>query len=105
MRFECEGPLLRVSFRGQTVEAQTYLSADSGLSKIFFLHVGLREYPLLLPVVWIDSEFVDVLHGEPVTIDEVPNERSSQGFVSCALPDITKQVIENEIPVKDNTEP
>jgi hypothetical protein len=72
MRFVCEGPLVNITFRGQIVEAEVYLSADTGLSKIFLLHVPLREYQLLLPVVWVDGEFVDMLHGEKVTIENLP---------------------------------
>ncbi len=72
MRFVGDGTLVRIAFRGQTVEAEGYLEAGSGLTKIFLLHCPLREYAVLLPVVWVGNEFVDMLHGESVTIETVP---------------------------------
>ena len=58
----------RIVFRGQTVKAEGFLDTATTLTKMFILHDRLKEYSSLLPVIWVEDKFIDLIHGESVTI-------------------------------------
>jgi hypothetical protein len=62
------GEPVRISFQGKTVSGEVLLASASGLSLTLILDEYLGAYINLMPVLWIDDGYVDLLRAEPVTI-------------------------------------
>lgn len=62
------GSIVRISFRGKTVAGEVLMASGNGLSLTLMFEDQLYVYSKLMPVVWLDDCFVDLLLAEPVTI-------------------------------------
>jgi hypothetical protein len=62
------GELVRITFHGKTVSGEVLLASDNGLSLALLLQGHLEGYSKLMPVLWLEDHFVDLLLAEPVTI-------------------------------------
>jgi hypothetical protein len=62
------GELVRITFHGKTVSGEVLLASDNGLSLALLLQAHLEGYSRLMPVLWLEDHFVDLLLAEPVTI-------------------------------------
>lgn len=62
------GEPVRVTFRGKTVDGEVLLASADGLSVTLILGEHLGSYNHLMPVLWIEEGFVDLLRAEPVSI-------------------------------------
>jgi hypothetical protein len=62
------GSFVRISFRGKTVAGEVLMASGNGLSLTLMFEDQLYVYSKLMPVVWLDDCFVDLLLAEPVTI-------------------------------------
>jgi hypothetical protein len=68
MRFSTESYPIRITFQGKTVSAEVILSASNGLCKLLLLYEAVHYYSTVMPIVWIGSEFVDLVHAETVIL-------------------------------------
>jgi hypothetical protein len=62
------GEIVRVTFQGKSVAGEVLLASDNGLSLALLLQAHLEGYSRLMPVMWLEDHFVDLLLAEPVTI-------------------------------------
>jgi hypothetical protein len=59
---------VRITFRGKTVSGEVLLASANGLSLMLVLDEYLGTYINLMPLLWIEDGYVDLLQAEPVTI-------------------------------------
>lgn len=62
------GEPVRITYGGKTVSGEILLASGCGLSLTLLLDEYLNDYVDLMPVLWIDDRYVDLLRAEPVTI-------------------------------------
>jgi hypothetical protein len=68
------GDRVQITFNGATVTGEVLLAAANGLSLTLILDEYLGGYVNLMPVLWLDNTFVDLLLAEPVSIAPVPHD-------------------------------
>ncbi|HEV3318090.1 MAG TPA: hypothetical protein VG488_14015 [Candidatus Angelobacter sp.] len=66
------GDRIQITFNGATVTGEVLLAAANGLSLTLILDEYLGGYINLMPVLWLDNTFVDLLLAEPVSISPMP---------------------------------
>jgi hypothetical protein len=69
MRALTEGSSIQIAYDGETVPGEIFLSSASGL--LYDAPASRApSFPILrvMPIVWIEPEFVDSFHAETVTI-------------------------------------
>jgi hypothetical protein len=59
---------VRITFRGKTVNGEVLLASANSLSLTLVLDDYLGSYIKLMPLVWLNDGYVDLLQAEPVTI-------------------------------------
>lgn len=74
------GDRVQITFNGQTVMGEVLLASANGLSLTLVFEQYLGGYMNLMPVLWLNNTFVDLLLAEPVGIS--PMQQSSE----CGLP-------------------
>lgn len=57
-----------VTYHGRTVQASIFAASDSGLSLILLLDSHLGMYQVLMPLIWLEEGYVDLLNAQPVNI-------------------------------------
>ena len=62
------GERVRISYNGETAEGEIFLTASNGLSMTLTFDKYLGGYMKLMPVLWINDHYVDLLLAEPVEI-------------------------------------
>lgn len=62
------GNRVLVTYHGRTVPASIFAASDSGLSLILLLENRLETYQALMPLIWLEEGYVDLLHAQPVNI-------------------------------------
>jgi hypothetical protein len=62
------GEPVRITLHGKTVSGEILLASANGLSLTLIFDEYLGSYIHLMPVLWIDEGYVDLLRAEPVTI-------------------------------------
>ena len=62
------GSRVLVTYHGQTVRASVFTASDNGLSLMLLLDGHLGMYEVLMPVVWLEDGYVDLLNAQPVNI-------------------------------------
>lgn len=67
MTFQQGDPIL-ITFQGKTVSGQILLASASRLSLALMLDEYLGSYINLMPILWLEDGYVDLLQAEPVTI-------------------------------------
>jgi len=70
------GDRVRITFNDETVTGEVLLASANGLSLSLVLDEYLGGYVNLMPVLWLDNTFVDLLLGEPVSIS--PAQQGAQ---------------------------
>ncbi|HLJ86801.1 MAG TPA: hypothetical protein VKZ53_08250 [Candidatus Angelobacter sp.] len=66
------GDVVRITFNGKTVTGEVFLASENGLSLTLMFDEYLGGYLNLMPVLWLDDSYVDLLLAEPVTINSLP---------------------------------
>lgn len=62
------GSRVLVTHHGRTVQASIFAASDSGLSLILLLDTHLGMYQVLMPLIWLEEGYVDLLNAQPVNI-------------------------------------
>ncbi|HEY6248733.1 MAG TPA: hypothetical protein VI685_02165 [Candidatus Angelobacter sp.] len=62
------GDQVRITYRGNTLEGEIFLACSSGLSVTLTFNGRLESYAGLMPVLWTDDGYVDLVHGQSVGI-------------------------------------
>jgi hypothetical protein len=62
------GSRVLVTYHGRTVQASIFAASDSGLSLMLLLDSHLGMYQALMPLIWIEEGYVDLLSAQPVNI-------------------------------------
>lgn len=65
------GNRVLVTYQGRTVQACVFIASDNGLSLMLLLDSHLGMYQLLMPVIWLEDGYVDLLNAEEVNIQPV----------------------------------
>lgn len=65
------GNRVLVTYQGRTVQAYVFTASDNGLSLMLLLDSRLAMYELLMPVIWLEGGYVDLLNAEEVNIQPV----------------------------------
>jgi hypothetical protein len=67
MTFKAGEPV-HITYNGQSVEGEILMASASGLSLTLTFNEYLGGYMRLMPVLWLDDQYVDLLLAEPVHI-------------------------------------
>ena len=62
------GDPVRITFHGKTVTGEIFMASENGLSMTLLFEEYLEHYTCLMPVLWLEDRYVDLLLAEPVTI-------------------------------------
>jgi len=62
------GELVRITYNGQSVDGEVVMASASGLSLTLTFDEYLGGYMRLMPVLWVNDQYVDLLLAEPVQI-------------------------------------
>lgn len=62
------GERVRIGYNGDTAEGEVFIAAPNGLSLTLTFDKYLGGYMKLMPVLWINGHYVDLLLAEPVEI-------------------------------------
>lgn len=62
------GDQVRITFRGKTVAGEVLMVSANRLSLTLMFDGDLSGYSNLMPVLWLEDRFVDLLTAEAVTI-------------------------------------
>jgi hypothetical protein len=62
------GNRVLVTYHGRTVQASVFAASANGLSLMLLLDGHLGMYRVLMPVVWVEDGYVDLLNAQPVNI-------------------------------------
>jgi hypothetical protein len=62
------GDRVRITFDGKTAEGEIFLACSSGLSITVSFNGRLGNYTGLMPLMWVEDHFVDLVQGQAVTI-------------------------------------
>jgi hypothetical protein len=62
------GERVHITYNGQSVEGEILMASASGLSLTLTFDEYLGGYMQLMPVLWLDDQYVDLLLAEPVHI-------------------------------------
>jgi hypothetical protein len=62
------GDRVRITYNGESVEGEILMAAPGGLSLTLTFDQYLGGYTNLMPVLWLNSRYVDLLLAEPVEI-------------------------------------
>ena len=65
------GNRVLATYDGRTVQAYIFTASDDGLSLMLLLDAHLGMYQLLMPVVWLEDGYVDLLNARKVIIQPV----------------------------------
>ncbi len=64
-----EGEQVQITYNGQSVNGEILMASASGLSLTLTFNEYLGGYMQLMPVLWLDDHYVDLLLAEPVHIE------------------------------------
>ena len=62
------GERVHITYNGQSVNGEILMASASGLSLTLTFDEYLGGYMQLMPVLWLDDHYVDLLLAEPVHI-------------------------------------
>jgi len=62
------GDRVRISYNGESAEGEILMASPSGLSLTLIFDQYLGGYTNLMPVMWLNHRYVDLLLAEPVEI-------------------------------------
>lgn len=62
------GNRVLVTYHGRTVQASVFCASDNGLSLMLLLEGHLGQYQVLMPVIWIEDGYIDLLHAQLVNV-------------------------------------
>lgn len=62
------GDQVRITYDGQTLNGEIFLACSTGLSITVTFNGRLGSYSGLMPLLWMDDHYVDLVSGNPVTI-------------------------------------
>ncbi|HWZ42260.1 MAG TPA: hypothetical protein VNW97_02240 [Candidatus Saccharimonadales bacterium] len=62
------GERVRITYNGETAEGEVFMIASNGLSLTLTFDKYLGGYMKLMPVLWNNDQYVDLLLGETVEI-------------------------------------
>ena len=62
------GDVVRITFHGKTVPGEIFMASANGLSLTLLFDDPLGKYTCLMPVLWMDDSYVDLLLADPVII-------------------------------------
>lgn len=65
------GNRVLVTYRGRTVPACVFAASANGLSLMLLLDSHLGMYELLMPVIWLEGGYIDLLNAQEVNIRPV----------------------------------
>ena len=67
MTFQCGNRVL-VTYQGRTVRACVFTASDNRLSLMLLLDSRVGMYEILMPVIWLDEGYVDLLNAQEVNM-------------------------------------
>jgi hypothetical protein len=62
------GERVRIVYNNESAEGEIFMIAPNGLSLTLTFDKYLGGYMKLMPVLWMNNQYVDLLLGEPVEI-------------------------------------
>lgn len=62
------GERVRITYKEKTLDGEIFLACSSGLSVTLTFNGFLESYAGLMPTLWVDDQYIDLLHGQPVQI-------------------------------------
>lgn len=65
------GDSVRITYNGNTVDGEIFLACSTGLSITVTFNGCLDSYTGLMPLMWVDDHYVDLMNGRPVTINRI----------------------------------
>ena len=68
------GKAVRITFRGKTIAGEVLMASENRLSMVLAFDDYLGTYCGLMPVLWLDNTFVDLLLAEPVSIESLERD-------------------------------
>jgi len=62
------GDPVRITYKGKTLDGEVFLACSTGLTVTLTFNGWLESYAGLMPVLWVDDGYIDLVHGETVGI-------------------------------------
>jgi len=65
------GDQVRITYQGKSIDGEVFLSCSTGLSVTLTFNGWLESYAGLMPVMWVDDGYIDLVYGHRVGIDRL----------------------------------
>lgn len=65
------GERVRITYEDTTIEGEIFLACATGLSITVTFNGRLGNYTGLMPLMWIDDRYVDMVNGRQVNVARV----------------------------------
>jgi hypothetical protein len=62
------GDTVRITYDGQTLDGEIFLACSTALSITVTFNGRLGSYSGLMPLLWLEDRYIDLVSGKPVTI-------------------------------------
>lgn len=62
------GDPVQITYEGQTVNGEVFLACPTGLSLALRFDHSLGSYDKLMPVMWLNGKYVDLVGAKPVSL-------------------------------------
>jgi hypothetical protein len=65
------GDPVRINYDGKTIDGEIFLACSTGLSITVTFNGSLGNYTGLMPLMWVEDHYVDLVGGQQVTINRM----------------------------------
>lgn len=65
------GEPVRITYKGKTLDGEIFLACSNGLSLTLTFNGQLDTYAGLMPLLWVDDGYIDLVNGQPVQINRL----------------------------------
>jgi len=62
------GDPVRITYEGETQDGEIFLACSTGLSITVTFNGRLGTYSGLMPLLWMEDQYIDLVSGKPVTV-------------------------------------
>ena len=62
------GERVRITYKETTLDGEIFLACSTGLSVTLTFNGFLESYAGLMPTLWVNDQYIDLLHGQPLKI-------------------------------------
>lgn len=79
------GDRVCITYDGNTMDAEIFLACSIGLSLTVTFNGRLGNYTGLMPLLWVDDHYIDLIHARPVTISRIGRVIPWPASPTCAI--------------------